>query len=188
MAALRIDEGEPGEEGVQKFFDFAQLFPCPLNKTCDSPSPSSPSKAVEIPPQIQQVLDDFTDIFPSDLPSGLPPKRATDHSITLLPSSKPTVRATYRMSAAELQEVQKQLEELLAKGFIRVSSSPYAAPILFVKKKDGSMRMCIDYRALNKITIKNRYPRPRVEELFNQLGEATIFSELDLGSGYHQRW
>ncbi|GJP48265.1 hypothetical protein CLOM_g7563, partial [Closterium sp. NIES-68] len=90
------------------------------------------------------------------------------------------------MSTAELQEVQKQLDELLDKGFIRVSSSPYAAPTLFVKKKDGSMRMCIDYRALNKITIKNRYPLPRIEELFDQLGEAKFFSKLDLRNGYHQ--
>ncbi|CAI7885507.1 unnamed protein product [Closterium sp. NIES-53] len=90
------------------------------------------------------------------------------------------------MSAAELKEVQAQLEELLEKGFIRVSSSPYAAPILFVKKKDGSLCMCIDYRALNKLTIKNRYPLPRVDELFEQLGEAKIFSKLDLRSGYNQ--
>ncbi|CAI7729085.1 unnamed protein product [Closterium sp. NIES-53] len=133
-----------------------------------------------------KVVNDFKDIFPADLPSSLPSRRAIDHRIILQPGAEPTVRATYRMSAAELKEVQKQLEELLEKGFISVSSSPYAAPILFVKKKDGSMRMCIDYRALNKITIKNRYPLPRVEELFDQLGEATIFSKLDLRSGYHQ--
>ncbi|GJP60722.1 hypothetical protein CLOP_g17948 [Closterium sp. NIES-67] len=94
---------------------------------------------------------------------------------------KPTVRATYRMSAAKLQEVQKQLEELLEKGFIRVSTSPYAAPILFVKKKDDSMRMCIDYQALNQdYHPKNCYPQPHVEELFDQLDKATIFSKLDL--------
>ncbi|CAI7930071.1 unnamed protein product [Closterium sp. NIES-54] len=104
----------------------------------------------------------------------------------LQPGSEPPVHATYRMSAAELKEVQAQLEELLEKGFIRVSSSSYAAPILFVKKKDGSLRMYIDYRTLNKLTIKNRYPLPRVEELFEQLGEAKIFSKLDLRSGYHQ--
>ncbi|CAI7810655.1 unnamed protein product [Closterium sp. NIES-54] len=104
----------------------------------------------------------------------------------LQPGSEPPVRATYRMSAAELKEVQAQLEEILEKGFIRVSSSSYAAPILFVKKKDGSLRMYIDYRTLNKLTIKNRYPLPRVEELFEQLGEAKIFSKLDLRSGYHQ--
>ncbi|CAI5485183.1 unnamed protein product [Closterium sp. Yama58-4] len=136
--------------------------------------------------QIQKVLSDFQDVFPSDLPTGLPPKRSVDHRIVLQPGSEPPVRATYRMSAAELKEVQAQLEELLEKGFIRVSSSPYAAPILFVKKKDGSLRMCIDYRALNKLTIKNRYPLPQVEELFEQLGEAKIFSKLDLRSGYHQ--
>ncbi|CAI7849863.1 unnamed protein product, partial [Closterium sp. NIES-54] len=132
------------------------------------------------------VVNEFEDIFLADLPSSLPPKRAIDHRIIFQPSAEPAVRATYRMSAAELKEVQKQLEELLEKGFIRVSSSTYAAPILFVKKKDGSMRMCVDYRALNKITIKNRYPLPRVEELFDHLGEAKIFSKLDLRSGYNQ--
>ncbi|GJP63968.1 hypothetical protein CLOP_g20991, partial [Closterium sp. NIES-67] len=109
---------------------------------------------------------------------GLPSKGAIDHHISLLPVSEPTLRATYWMSAAELQEVQKQLEELLEKGFIRVSSSPYAAPILFVKKTNGSMRICIDYRALNKITFQNRYPLPRAEDFFYQLGDATIFRQV----------
>ncbi|CAI7863963.1 unnamed protein product [Closterium sp. NIES-54] len=164
----------------------SQFFLCFLNQISETPILPSPPKAAEIPSEIQQVVNDFKDIFPADLPSSLPPRRAIDHRIILQPGAEPTVRATYRMSAAKLKEVQKQLEELLEKGFIRVSSSPYAAPILFVKKKDGSMRMCVDYRALNKITIKNRYPLPRVEELFDQLGEATIFSKLDLRSGYHQ--
>ncbi|GJP52310.1 hypothetical protein CLOM_g11436 [Closterium sp. NIES-68] len=164
----------------------AQFFLCYLHQISQSLSiPPSPPVSND-PPEIQQLLSEFKDVFPSDLPPGLPPKRTVDHRICLQPGSEPTVRATYRMSTAELQEVQKQLEELLDKGFIRVSSSPYAAPILFVKKKDGTMRMCIDYRALNKITIKNRYPLPRVEELFDQLGEAKIFSKLDLRSGYHQ--
>ncbi|CAI7891587.1 unnamed protein product [Closterium sp. NIES-54] len=163
-------------------------YTCPTISSLEIQTPilPSPPKAAEIPSELQQVVNDFKDIFPADLPSSLPPKRTIDHRIILQPGAEPTVRATYRMSDAELKEVQKQLEELLEKGFIRVSSSPYATPILFFKKKDGSKRMCVDYHALNKITIKNRYPLPRVEELFDQLGEATIFSKLDLRSGYNQ--
>ncbi|CAI7792914.1 unnamed protein product, partial [Closterium sp. NIES-53] len=163
----------------------AQFFVCLLQQTSKTPStPSSPNP--NPPAEIQKVLTDFQDVFPSDLPAGLPPKHSVDHRIVLRPGSEPPVRATYRMSAAEMKEVQAQLEELLEKGFIRVSSSPYAAPILFVKKKDGSLRMCIDYCALKKLTIKNRYPLPRVDELFEQLGEAKFFSKLDLRSSYHQ--
>ncbi|CAI7839812.1 unnamed protein product, partial [Closterium sp. NIES-53] len=121
-----------------------------------------------------------------DLPAGLPPKRAADHRIELIPESTPPVRPTYKMSAVELKELKKQLEDLLAKEFIQPSSSPYASPVLFVRKKDGSLRMCVDYRGLNKITVKNGYPLPRIDELFEQVGEARYFSKLDLRSGYHQ--
>ncbi|KAL4020358.1 hypothetical protein IC575_019131 [Cucumis melo] len=90
------------------------------------------------------------------------------------------------MAPAELKELKVQLQELLDKGFIRPSVSPWGAPVLFVKKKDGSMRLCIDYRELNKVTVKNRYPLPRIEDLFDQLQGATVFSKIDLRSGYHQ--
>ncbi|CAI7857029.1 unnamed protein product [Closterium sp. NIES-54] len=110
----------------------------------------------------------------------------TDHRIELIPESTPPVRPTYKMSAVELKELKKQLEDLLAKEFIQPSSSPYASPVLFVRKKDGSLRMCVDYRGLNKITVKNGYPLPRIDELFEQVGEARYFSKLDLRSGYHQ--
>jgi hypothetical protein len=146
----------------------------------------SKSGASAFAAQIEITLQDFQDVFPGDLPSGLPPQRAIDHRIELEPGSLPVSRPVYRMSPTELDEVKRQLDELLSKGFIRPSVSPYGAPILFVKKKDGSMRMCIDYRALNKTTIKNSYSLPRIDDLLDQLHGATVFSKIDLRSGYHQ--
>ena len=135
---------------------------------------------------IESLLSKYVDVFPSDLPVGLPPSRIIDHKIDIIPGSSTPSLATYRMSPTELDELKKQLNDLLSHGFIRVSKSPYGAPVLFVKKKDGSIRMCIDYRALNKITIKNKYPLPRVDELFDRLLGAKYFSKIDLRSGYHQ--
>ena len=132
------------------------------------------------------TLKEFSDVFPSELPEGLPPRRDIDHKIELIPGSAPTNRPTYRMSPTELDELKKQLDELIKAGFIQPSKSPFGAPILFVKKKDGTMRMCIDYRALNGITIKNSYPLPRIDELFDRLHGAKVFSKIDLRSGYHQ--
>ena len=132
------------------------------------------------------ILDEYRDVFPAELPAGLPPQRTIDHRIEVIPGSTPPSRPTYRMSDVELAEVKKQLAELQQLGFIRPSKSPYGAPILFVKKKDGTLRMCIDYRALNKITIKNKYPLPRIDELLDRLHGATVFSKIDLRSGYHQ--
>jgi hypothetical protein len=137
-------------------------------------------------PTCSKLLDEYQDVFPADLPSSLPPRRDIDHRIELIPGSAPTSRPTYRLSPAELDELKKQLAELTAHGFIQPSKSPYGAPVLFVKKKGGELRMCIDYRALNKITIKNRYPLPRVDELLDRLHGAKYFSKIDLRSGYHQ--
>ncbi len=134
----------------------------------------------------RQMLSAYRDVFPDELPPGLPPSRDIDHRIELIPGSVPPSRPTYRLSAAELEELRKQLAELTAAGFIQPSKSPFGAPILFVKKKDGSMRMCVDYRALNNITIKNSYPLPRIDELFDRLQGAKYFSKIDLRSGYHQ--
>lgn len=134
----------------------------------------------------RKLLEEFQDVFPDELPSGLPPSREVDHRIELVPGAVPPSRPTYRLSATELAELKKQLEELVKSGFIRPSKSPFGAPILFVKKKDGTMRMCVDYRALNNVTIKNSYPLPRVDELFDQLQGARFFSKIDLRSGYHQ--
>jgi hypothetical protein len=134
----------------------------------------------------KQLLDEYRDVFPTDLPSGLPPTRSVDHRIELKPGSAPTNRPTYRMSPTELDEVKKQIDQLMESGFIRPSKSPFGAPLLLVKKKDGTMRMCIDYRALNDITIKNSYPLPRIDELFDRLQGAKIFTKIDLRNGYHQ--
>ena len=131
------------------------------------------------------VVRDFSDVFPDDLP-GLPPHRQVEFGIDLTPGAAPIARAPYRLAPPEMQELSSQLQELLEKGFIRPSSSPWGAPILFVKKKDGSLRMCIDYRELNKVTIKNRYPLPRIDDLFDQLQGSSYYSKIDLRSGYHQ--
>ena len=133
----------------------------------------------------EPVVREYPDVFPKDLP-GLPPHREVDFAIELEPNTTPISRAPYRMAPAELKELKVQLQELLDKGFIRPSVSPWGAPVLFVKKKDGSMRLCIDYRELNKVTIKNRYPLPRIDDLFDQLQGATVFSKIDLRSSYHQ--
>ncbi|KAL0556488.1 hypothetical protein IC582_005002 [Cucumis melo] len=133
----------------------------------------------------EPVVRDYPDVFPEELP-GLPPHREVEFAIELEPGTVPISRAPYRMAPAELKELKVQLQELLDKGFIRPSVSPWGAPVLFVKKKDGSMRLCIDYRELNKVTVKNRYPLSRIDDLFDQLQGATVFSKIDLRSGYHQ--
>ncbi|KAL0533871.1 hypothetical protein IC582_028142 [Cucumis melo] len=133
----------------------------------------------------EPVVRDYPDVFPEELP-GLPPHREVEFAIELESGTVPISRAPYRMAPAELKELKVQLQELLDKGFIRPSVSPWGAPVLFVKKKDGSMRLCIDYRKLNKVTVKNRYPLPRIDDLFDQLQGATVFSKIDLRSGYHQ--
>ncbi|GJZ13642.1 reverse transcriptase domain-containing protein [Tanacetum coccineum] len=131
------------------------------------------------------VVRDFPKVFPDDL-SGLPPIREIEFRIELTPGATPVAKSPYRLAPSELEELSGQLKELQDKGFIRPSSSPWGAPVLFVKKKDGSFRMCIDYRELNKLTVKNRYPLPRIDDLFDQLQGSQFFSKIDLRSGYHQ--
>ncbi|GJX16409.1 putative reverse transcriptase domain-containing protein [Tanacetum coccineum] len=128
---------------------------------------------------------DIPVVFPEDL-SRLPPTRQVEFQIDLVPVATPVARAPYRLALSELQELSTQLQKLSDKGFIRPSSSPWGAPVLFVKKKDGSFRMCIDYRKLNKLTMKNRYPLPRIDDLFNQLQGSSVYSKINLRSGYHQ--
>ncbi|GJS66948.1 putative reverse transcriptase domain-containing protein [Tanacetum coccineum] len=118
--------------------------------------------------------------------SGLPPTRQVEFQIDLVPSAAPIPRAPYRLAPSEMKELLKQLKELSDKGFIRPSSSPWGAPVLFVKKNDGSFRMYIDYWELNKLTVKNRYPLPRIDDLFDQLQGSSVYSKIDLRSGYHQ--
>jgi hypothetical protein len=131
------------------------------------------------------IVNELLDVFPDDITS-LPPEREIEFSIDLMPGAQPISVAPYRMSPVELRELKSQLEDLLRKHFIRPSVSPWGAPVLLVKKKDGTMRLCIDYRQLNKVTIKNKHPLPRIDDLLDQLKGATVFSKIDLRSGYHQ--
>nr|CAE02081.2 OSJNBa0074B10.9 [Oryza sativa Japonica Group] len=131
------------------------------------------------------IVQDYPDVFPEDLP-GMPPKRDIEFRIDLVPGTNPIHKRPYRMAANELAEVKKQVDDLLQKGYIRPSTSLWGAPVIFVEKKDHTQRMCVDYRALNEVTIKNKYPLPRIDDLFDQLKGATVFSKIDLRSGYHQ--
>jgi hypothetical protein len=131
------------------------------------------------------VVNEFPDVFPEHL-LGMPPDRDIEFSIELIPGTAPISKRPYRTDVKDLAELKKQIEELLSKGFIRPSSSPWGAPTLFVDKKDGSRRLCIDYRSLSEVTIKNKYPLPRIEDLFDQMRGAKVFSKIDLRSGYHQ--
>jgi hypothetical protein len=135
--------------------------------------------------EIIKVVCEYPDVFPDELP-GMPPDRDIEFSIELLPRTAPISKIPYRMDVKDLVELKEQIEELLEKGFIRPSSSPWGAPVLFVSKKDGSRRICVDYRNLNEVTIKNKYPLPQNEHLFAQMKGAIIFSKIDLRSGYHQ--
>ena len=138
-----------------------------------------------VPVESVPVVREFMDVFPEELP-GLPPDREVEFVIDLLPGTTPISNRHNCMSSIEQEELKKQLAELMEKGFVRPSTSPWGSPVLFVKKKDGLMRMCIDYRELNKVTIKNKYPLPRIDNLLDQLKGAKYFSKIDLRSGYHQ--
>ena len=129
-------------------------------------------------------MRDFLDVFPDYLP-GLPPEREIDFPIDLVPGTTHISLPTYRMAPAELKVLKTQLQELVDRGFIRPSISPWGVPMLFVKKKDGTWRLCIDYRQLNKVTIRNKYPLPRVDDLIDQLQGVKVFSKIDLRSGYY---
>jgi hypothetical protein len=131
------------------------------------------------------VVCEYLDVFPDELP-GMPPDRDIEFAIELQPGTAPISKRPYRMPPAKLAELKKQLQELLDKGFIHPSTSPWGCPALFVKKKDESLRLCVDYRPLNAATIKNKYPLPRIDVLFDQLVGAKVFSKIDLRSGYHQ--
>ncbi|GJZ68308.1 putative reverse transcriptase domain-containing protein [Tanacetum coccineum] len=139
-------------------------------------------KLVQIPYGNETLIfHDFPRVFPEDLP-GLPPARPVEFQMDLIPGAAPVARAPYRLAQSEMKELSEQLQELSEKGFIRPSSSPWGASVLFVKKKDGSFRMCIDYRDLNKLTVKNRYLLPRIDDLFDQLQGSNIYSKIDLRS------
>jgi len=131
------------------------------------------------------VVEEYADMFPDEIPE-LPPSRDMGFTIDLILGVGPVSMALYRMALAELAELKKQIEDLLEKKFIRPSASPWGAPALLVKKKDGSSRLCVDYCQLNKLTIKNKYLLPIIDDLLDQLRGATVFSKIDLRSGYHQ--
>ena len=131
------------------------------------------------------MVHEFENVFPEEVP-GLPPNREVEFSINLVPGTCPVSMALYRITPVELVELKKQIEELIEKQFIRPSTSPWGAPVLLVKKKDGSSRLCVDYRQLNKMTIKNKYLLPRIDDLMDQLHGSSVFSKIDLRSGYHQ--
>jgi hypothetical protein len=137
-------------------------------------------KLMDIP-----IVCEYLDVFLNDLP-GMPPDRDIKFLIELQPGTAPISKKSYRMPPNELAELKIQLQDLLDKGFIRPSASPWGCPALFVKKKDNSLRLCVDYRPLNAVTIKNKYPLPRINILFDQLAGAKVFSKIDLRSSYHQ--
>jgi hypothetical protein len=145
------------------------------------------SDATTSPPRLEDtpVVREFADVFPGELP-GMPVDRELEFVIELEPGVRPISKTPYRMAPAELKELKIQLQDLLSKRFIQPSVSPWGAPVLFVKKKDGSLRLCVDYRDLNRVTVRNKYPIPRMDDLFDQLHGAEVFSKIDLRSGYHQ--
>jgi hypothetical protein len=131
------------------------------------------------------VVYEFPDVFPEEL-TELPPDRDVEFVIELIPGTGPVAKSPYWMLSDELDELKKQLKKLLEQGFVRPSASPWGSPMLFVEKKDGTKRMCIDYRTLNSMTIKNKYPLLKIEDLLARLKKAKFFSKIDLRSGYHQ--
>ena len=134
---------------------------------------------------LPRVVCEYEDVFLDELP-GLPPQRDVDFGIELHHGTSLIYMTPYRMAPVELQELRVQLHELLDKGFIRPRTSPWGAPVLFAKKKDKTLRLCIDYRYLNRVTIKNRYPLPRIDDLFDQLRGARVYSKIDIRTGHHQ--
>ena len=148
--------------------------------------PSSVSyHAAELKIEDIPVVCEYPNVFPNELP-GMPPDREIEFAIELQPCTAPISRRPYCMPPNELAELKKQIQELLDKGYIRPSTSPCGCPALFVKKKDKSLSLCVDYRPLNAVTVKNKYPLPRIDVLFDKLADAKVFSKIDLRSGYHQ--
>lgn len=188
ISAVQLDEIVK-KEGTQNLFlaMISELGESPTGRTRTRiRGTSMDGVRLETAQDLEAIIKEYGDVFPEQLPDGLPPVRNIDHKIELEPGATPPRPRMYRMSPKENDELKQQIQKLLEQGFIQPSTSPYGAPVLFVKKKTGELRMCIDYRALNKITIKNRYPLPRIDELLDRLGEARVFSKLDLRSGYHQ--
>lgn len=147
------------------------------DKTVDTPT-------VALPAQMQELLEQFTSVF--EAPTGLPPRRACDHRIPLMEGARPVNIRPYRYSPELKTEIEKQIAEMLQAGLIEPSTSPFASPIIMVRKKDGQWRLCVDYRHLNLLTLKTKFPLPVIDELLDELTGASWFTELDLRAGYHQ--
>jgi hypothetical protein len=178
-------------QGISKLISVRRISTLQMKKYCRKGCPLYAIQVLESvedgKPKLEDhpMLREYRDVFLEKVPS-LPPRRDIDFSIELARGAVPVSMTPYRMSTLELVELKLQLKEMMDKGYIRASVSPWGAPVLFVKKKDGTLQLCIDYRQLNKTTIKNKYPLPRIDDLFDQLGGASIFSKIDLRSGYHK--
>lgn len=194
--ACSVDSGQqPGEPAEPRIISALQMKRA-VSKGCSSylvmvtvqkeDRPNADEHAFD--KDVKVNLSEYADRFPTDLPalSLDNPRPQVQHTIPLQADAQPPFKPIYRLSPLEMAQVDKDVKEMLAKGYIEPSRSPYGAPILFVQKKDGTLRMVIDYRALNKLTVKNRYPLPRIDDLLGNLQGASIFSSLDLMSGYHQ--
>jgi hypothetical protein len=139
-----------------------------------------------LPPVVANTLQEYSDVFLSEIPEGLPPIRGIEHQVDLIPGASLLNRAPYSTNPEETKEIQRQVQELLNKGYVRESLSPCAVPVILVPKKDGTWRMCVDCRAINNITIWYRHPIPRLDDMLDELSGTIVFSKVDLLSGYHQ--
>ncbi|GJT82712.1 putative reverse transcriptase domain-containing protein [Tanacetum coccineum] len=179
-ASILFDTGADRTFVSTTFSSLISIIPTTLDYGYDVELADEEKRLEDIP-----IVRDFPKVFPEDLP-GIPPIRQVKFQIDLILGAAPVARAPYRLASFEMKELSDQLQELFDKGIIRPSSSPWGALVLFVKKKDGSFQMCIDYRELNKLTVENRYPLPRIDDLFDQLQGSSVYLKIDLRSGYHQ--
>jgi hypothetical protein len=177
-------------QGIQNHISVRKISSPQVKKYCRKGCPSYAIQVLNCVENNKPILEDhpilreYKDVFPEEVP-GLPPRRDIEFSMELVLGAVSIYRTPYRMSTLELVELKLQLKKMMDKGYIRPSVSPWGEPTLFVNKNDGTLRLCIDYRKLNKMTIKNKYLFPRIDDLFDQLRGATIFSKIDLRSGYH---
>jgi hypothetical protein len=142
--------------------------------------------AALLAPAVANVLQEYSDVFPSEIPAGLPPIRGIEHQIDLIPGASLPNRVLYRTNPEETKEIQRQVQELFDKGYVRESLSPCAVLVILVPKKDGTWHMCVDCRAINNITIRYRHPIPRLDDMLDELSSAVVFTKVDLHSGYHE--